>query len=194
MRLWRELTIGALVTLLGACAHSGAETGQRRQALTSVHVAVVGDTAHVAAQLLDAGGRRTGWVKDGPAQDVPGCGYSYGWDSEIHDDEESVDSSDTAALEGPPRSHSFGIRWTERGRGVMSEGACDLQIESRHGGWVTVAAQAGITEPEQCQTRLREDLKADTTYRWRVTWKALGDTCAVTITRVSPKVATAGTR
>jgi len=201
MRLWRELTLGAFVVLTDACAYSGAETGPRRHALTSVHVAVVGDTAQTAAQITDAGGRRSGWVKEGPVQGVPGCGYSYTSDEGIPDDEGAVDSSDATAIqdslqerrrEGPPRSHSFGIRRPERGPGVLSEGGCDLLVESSQGGWVTLYAQAGQSQSVQCQTKLREDLKAETQYRWRVTWKAMGDSCTVKIARVSPEVAGTG--
>lgn len=196
MKFWRETVLIGLVGLAGACAYSGAETGVRPRGLTSVHIAVVGDTIGMSVLVVDAKGRRSGWEHGGPVREVPGCGHSYGWDEGIPDSDSFSESSDTVAVadsleagdeKGPPRYHSFGIRRLERGRGIIAEGGCDLLVQSGQGGWVSLYIQAGQTEPEQCETKLREDLKAETQYRWRVQWRALGDSCAVAIARVSPK-------
>ena len=126
---------------------------------------------------------------------MPGCGHSYGWDEGIPDSDSFNESSDTTTVadsleaggeEGPPRSHSFEIRRLERERGVIAEGGCDLLVESGQGGWVSLYVQAGQTEPEQCDTKLRENLQPETQYRWRVRWRALGDSCAVAISPKAP--------
>ena len=196
MKVWREAVLIGLVGLAGACAYSGAAIGVGPRGLTSVHIAVVGDTTGMSALIVDAKGRRSGWDHGRPAREVPGCGHSYSWDQGIPDSDSFNESSDTTTAadsleaggeKGPPRYHSFEIRRLERGRGVIAEGHCDLVVESGQGGWVSLYVQAGQTEPEQCDTKLREDLQAETQYRWRVQWRVLGDSCAVAIARVSPK-------
>jgi hypothetical protein len=203
MESWRRTVFIALVCLAEGCAYTGAQTAEGARGLTSVHIAVVGDTTGTSALVVDAKGRRSGWGQTGPVRGVPGCGHSYGWDEGIPDADSFGDSSDTTVVadslgvgsaKRPPRYHSFGIRKLERGRGFIDEGSCDLLVDSGQGGWVSLYVQAGQTEPEQCGTKLREDLGPGIQYRWRVRWWALGDSCKVEIARISPKAAPTSAR
>ena len=203
MKSWRQTALFALAVAVGGCISSGAATREGAGGLTYVHVSVVGDTTGTEAMLVDGRGRRTGRLASGNIDEVPGCRYSGGWDDGIPDDEGPTDLTDTTVVQEspipdgtglPPRYHSFGIVRPERGGGLLGEGRCDLLVESGQDGSVRIGVQGGLTEPEQCEATLTEILKAKTQYRWRVTWKALGDSCIVKIARVSPKPAGTGAR
>lgn len=203
MKSWCQSALIALAVAVGGCVSSGAATKEGSRGLTYVHVSVVGDTTGTEALVIDGRGKRTGRMRSGRFDEIPGCGYSASWDDGIPDDDTPHDSSNNTVAreslnrggtEPPPRYHSFDIRKPERGGGLLAEGRCDLLVESGKGGSVRIGVQGGLTQPEQCEAKLEEDLEAGTQYRWRVEWKGLGDSCTVRIARVSPKVGAAGSR
>jgi hypothetical protein len=195
--LTRRLLAVCTGLLLGACVESSAVTETKSGEFTYVHIAVAGDTVQTSAFVVDRQGRRTGWLDGRVLRDIPDCGHSYGSDEGIPDspaldDTGAVipggDSPDSSA--GPvkgaevPRYHSFELRQPLRGRSLISDRVCELHVRPSLDGVVRVAAQAGRKMPEQCAQSVAKRVQRGTEYRWRVSWKAAGDSCALSVSEL----------
>lgn len=186
-----------------ACAPGRGDPTNYQARLTEVVVSVRGwDGGRVGAALIDRSGRRTGLSLGGSVDEIPGCARSSGSEDGIPIPR--PDDSDTAAIAewerfqadtfpdpvpGDPATtplyHYFLIsNDAATPVGLIDQGGCELVLEPAIPGNVQLSLVAKMGRTSSCRDTTSAVVKPGESSRWRLSWRVVGEKCAVKIARL----------
>lgn len=180
-----------------ACTGTKPSASVRQPAIGYVFISVTSDSVQSRVQVIDAHERKTGWVKDEPVNQIPGCAYSSSTGEETLDDDDPSDSDSARAVDSllaqswgpPPTGHMFQITKPSTppfGAGVLAEGTCELWVEPLRTGTIGILATATRGSSPPCaKTRVEAAVTPGTRYGWRVQWKPVADSCVIQLKRIA---------
>lgn len=194
------LVLGLLCT--AACASVGGVPTTTPRKFARVNVSV--DGWAVEAVLIDRSGRRTGWTRDARHLDeINGCRSQSGWEDDTQDprpdatdtagvavwEEERLQDSIYFASDPPPTWHFFEIGDDMNFRaggpqGLIDQGGCELRLDPIHAGALRLAINAEGSGFRACEDTTSTLVTPGKPQRWRLSWKAAGDSCIVKMARV----------
>ena len=149
--------------------------------------------------VIDQSGQRTGWTVEGQLREIVGCGLGFGSDEGIPNPRpDDADTAGVAAWErsqadtpkpGEPEPYPIYHYFTISNDavtpvGLIDQGGCELRLDPIVAGRVRLALSA-----EGVGFSLRQDttsvwVRPGVSSRWRLSWRATGDSCIVKIARL----------
>jgi hypothetical protein len=127
--------------------------------------------------------------------------HEYGSQEGISDDaapEDTVSQTPAPTASGgpqpTPKEHAFTIRDSADVPGLLHQGGCELRLDPVVGGKVHLMLLASGIGVKECGDTTSVWVKSGIPSRWWLSWKAAGDKCIVSISRMTVKKAEAPPR
>lgn len=151
----------------------------------SLVISVSGDSTSTRVKLMDLSGRASGWLVDGPTDQVPGCLYTFGeFGGELLSRDDGVnaggepaagDSAGRSDWGMPPEEHVFqlGGPTAPGDTGLIERGRCELWVTAVQSGPIRLLAEGRTsTSTEPVVETVRASMVRGRSYGWRVEWGA----------------------
>lgn len=193
-----------------ACTSVGSAPTETPKKFTRLNVSVdavtyeVPEPGLVEALLIDRDGRRTGWTRKGVLREINGCASQHGSEDgiPISSDTTGLDADEKALLaamlardslraeqETGPTWHYFqignDIGYRAGGPlGLIDQGGCELRLDPITSCMVRLAISDQGTEFRGCRDTTSLWVKPGTPQRWRLSWKVVGDSCVLKLSRL----------
>lgn len=187
--------LACVVLSVGSCASRSSAPASTPGTLLRVLVSISAfNEARVRAALIDREGRRTGWNVDRPIRQIPGVLNGYGTAEGIPDEDAPEDTSTLAAAdtvpghpEPTPKYYYLSIQDSAGTPGLLHAGMCELRLDPEVPGHVKLAITGSGIGMELCKDTTSVNVKPGVPSRWRLSWKASGDSCVVRIVSLAAK-------